>query len=186
MCVSCRQNVFRRLSMHDNVESGLTLRGEGTTGNQVLDSDFFGNHNPADQGSSGIGLGIKFGSGADNIVRGCRAFNNADDGFDFGDFASPIDIQHNWAFGNGVNRWNVAGWKSNGNGFTFGGGSPPAAASHSVRHNAAWGNIHNGFADGESGRAAAVQQHRLPQRRHRLRPAHHPGDAALQRGDRQR
>ncbi|MFC4999379.1 sigma-70 family RNA polymerase sigma factor [Dactylosporangium cerinum] len=148
VCVSCRQNVFRRLSMHDNVESGLTLRGEGTTGNQVLDSDFFGNHNPADQGSSGIGLGIKFGSGADNIVRGCRAFNNADDGFDFGDFASPIDIQHNWAFGNGVNRWNVAGWKSNGNGFTFGGGSPPAAASHSVRHNAAWGNIHNGFADG--------------------------------------
>ncbi|MFI5909878.1 sigma-70 family RNA polymerase sigma factor [Dactylosporangium sp. NPDC051541] len=148
VCLSCKQNVFQRLSMHDNVESGLTLRGEGTVGNQVLDSDFYANRDPSDQGSSGIGMAIKFGSGADNIVRGCRAFNNADDGFDFGDFASPIDVQHNWAFGNGVNRWNVAGWKSNGNGFTFGGGSPPAAASHSVRHNAAWGNIHNGFADG--------------------------------------
>ncbi len=148
VCMSCNHNVFLRLSMHDNVESGLTLRGDGTTGNQVLDSDFFNNHNPADQGQSGIGMAIKFGSGEDNLVRGCRAFDNADDGFDFGDFASAIDIVHNWAYGNGVNRWNVAGWRSNGNGFTFGGGSPPASASHSVRHNAAWDNIHDGFADG--------------------------------------
>ncbi|WP_433203144.1 sigma-70 family RNA polymerase sigma factor [Dactylosporangium sp. CS-047395] len=148
VCLSCAQNVFQRLSLHDNVESGLTLRGAGTTGNQVLDSDFWANHNPADQGQTGIGLGIKFGSGDGNVVRGCRAFGNADDGFDFGEFASPIDIQHNWAFGNGVNRWNVPGWRSNGNGFTFGGGSPVVAASHSVRHNAAWANVHDGFADG--------------------------------------
>ncbi|WP_433043635.1 sigma-70 family RNA polymerase sigma factor [Dactylosporangium sp. CS-033363] len=148
VCLSCEQNVFQRLSLHDNVESGLTLRGAGTTGNQVLDSDFWANHNPADQGQSGIGLGIKFGSGDGNVVRGCRAFDNADDGFDFGEFAGPIDIQHNWAFGNGVNRWNVSGWRGNGNGFTFGGGSPVVGASHSVRHNAAWENGHDGFADG--------------------------------------
>ena len=42
----------------------------------------------------------------------------------------------------------MAGWRSNGNGFTFGGGSPPASASLNVRHNAAWDNIHDGFADG--------------------------------------
>jgi hypothetical protein len=148
VCLSCKYNIFADLSMHDNVESGLTLRGDGTTGNQVLDSDFFNTHNPADQGQTGIGMGIKFGSGEGNSVRGCRAFDNADDGFDFGDFASAIDIQHNWAYGNGVNRWSVAGWRSNGNGFTFGGGTPPASASLSVRHNAAWDNIHDGFADG--------------------------------------
>jgi pectate disaccharide-lyase len=148
VCLSCRYNIFLRLSLHDNVESGLTLRGDGTIGNQVLDSDFFNNHNPADQGQTGIGMGIKFGAGEGNIVRGCRAFDNADDGFDFGDFASAIDIQHNWAYGNGVNRWNVADWRSNGNGFTFGGGSPPASGSLTVRHNAAWDNIHDGFADG--------------------------------------
>ncbi|GIH16806.1 sigma-70 family RNA polymerase sigma factor [Rugosimonospora africana] len=148
VCLSCEYDVFLRLSMHDNVESGLTLRDDGTIGNQVLDSDFFNNHNPADQGQTGIGMGIKFGSGEDNIVRGCRAFDNADDGFDFGDFASAIDIQHNWAYGNGVNRWNVADWHSNGNGFTLGGGTPPASASLSMRHNAAWDNIHDGFADG--------------------------------------
>jgi pectate disaccharide-lyase len=138
VCLSCEYNIFLRLSMHDNVESGLTLRGDSTTGNQVLDSDFFNNHNPADQGQTGIGMGIKFGSGADNIVRGCRAFDNADDGFDFGDFASAIDIQHNWAYGNGVNRWNVAGWR----------------------------------------RASAAEQHRVPQRRQRLRHARQPGDVA--------
>jgi RNA polymerase sigma factor (sigma-70 family) len=148
VCLSCRQNIFLRLALHDNVESGLTLRGAGTTGNQVLDSDFFNNHDPADQGQSGVGLAVKFGSGADNLVRGCRAFNNADDGFDFGEFTSPVTVEHNWAFGNGVNRWNVAGWRGNGNGFTFGGGSPPAGGAHTVRHNAAWGNVHHGFDDG--------------------------------------
>ncbi|GAA2371577.1 RNA polymerase sigma factor [Dactylosporangium salmoneum] len=128
----------------------LTLRDPGTTGNQVLDSDFFNNHDPAGHGESGVGLAVKFGAGEGNVVRGNRAFDNADDGFDFGDFASPVTVEHNWAYGNGVNRWNVEGWRSNGNGngFTFGGGSPPAGAGHTVRHNAAWDNVHHGFADG--------------------------------------
>ncbi|MET7419230.1 sigma-70 family RNA polymerase sigma factor [Dactylosporangium sp. NPDC005555] len=155
VCLACKHNVFRRLSVHDNVESGLTLRDDGTVDNQVLDSDFYRNRNPADRGQTGIGLGIKFGTGDGNVVRGCRAFDNADDGFDLGDFHSPVTLEYNWAYGNGVNRWSVRDWQSNGNGFTLGGGSPPAAAAHKLRHNAAWDNIHHGFAD--SGNNAALQ-----------------------------
>jgi RNA polymerase sigma factor (sigma-70 family) len=155
VCLACRHDVFRRLSVHDNVESGLTLRNDGTIGNQVLDSDFYRNRNPADQGRTGIGLGVKFGDGDGNVIRGCRAFDNADDGFDLGDFRSPVTLEYNWAYGNGVNRWGVRDWQSNGNGFTLGGGSPPAAAAHLLRHNAAWDNIHHGFTDG--GNRATLQ-----------------------------
>nr|WP_104788570.1 sigma-70 family RNA polymerase sigma factor [Streptomyces sp. QL37]PPQ59377.1 hypothetical protein C5F59_23950 [Streptomyces sp. QL37] len=43
VCRSCRNTVFRGLSLHDNAESGLTLRDAGTENNTVLDSDFYAN-----------------------------------------------------------------------------------------------------------------------------------------------
>ena len=147
VCVSCRYNVFQRLVIHDNVRSSLTLRDAGTVGNRVLDCDFFNNHDPADPGGVGIGLAVKFGAGEDNVIRGNRAFNNAADGFDLGSFASAVAVEYNWAYGNGVNRWNLPNWESNGVGFRLGGGSAGPAA-HAVRHNAAWSNVGHGFYDG--------------------------------------
>jgi RNA polymerase sigma factor (sigma-70 family) len=150
VCVSCRGNTFRRLSIHDNVRSGLTLRDPGTVDNQVLDSDFYRNYDPADQGRSGVGLAIKFGAGAGNVVRGCRAFDNADSGFDLGEFADAVRLEYNWAYGNGVNRWSAPIWQSNADGFHLGGGPP---APHVLRHNASWANAGHGFSDGgNSGR----------------------------------
>ncbi|MFY1632777.1 sigma-70 family RNA polymerase sigma factor [Solwaraspora sp. WMMB335] len=148
VCVSCRDNVFRRLSMHHNARSGLTLRDDGTTGNQVLDSDFYANYDPAEAGGAGIGLAIKFGSGTGNVIRGCRAFDNASDGFDVGHFADPVTLAANWAYGNGVNRWDVTGWRGPADGFRLGGGSPAPATAHLLRGNAAWDNTGHGFADG--------------------------------------
>ncbi|MGX7674206.1 sigma-70 family RNA polymerase sigma factor [Plantactinospora sp. DSM 117369] len=158
VCVACRHNVFRRLSMHDNVRSGLTLREPGTVGNQVLDSDFFGNYDPADRGRSGVGLAVKFGSGEGNLVRGCRAFDNAATGFDVGHFAGSVRLEHNWSYGNGVNRWGAAEWQSNADGFRLGGGNPAPAAPHVLRQNAAWDNAGHGFADG--GNPGAVRLER--------------------------
>ncbi|MEV4489593.1 sigma-70 family RNA polymerase sigma factor [Micromonospora coxensis] len=145
VCRSCVATVFRRLSMHDNARSALTLRDPGTVGNQVLDSDFYRNYDPADNGGSGIGLGVKFGDGEGNVVRGNRAFHNADDGFDFGAFDSPLTVERNWSYGNGQNRWRVPDWDSNGYGFSLGGGVATPAAAHRVRDNAAWGNRGHGF-----------------------------------------
>jgi hypothetical protein len=140
VCRACRFNVFQRLSLHDNVRSGLLLRDPGTIGNKVLDSDFFANR---DQAGGGIGLGIGFGNGDGNLVRGNRAFDNASAGFDLGGaFTSAVTVEYNWSYGNAI-------------GFTFGGGSPPAAAAHRIRHNAAWGNTGHGFTD--EGNTAALQ-----------------------------
>jgi hypothetical protein len=155
VCRACRANIFQRLSMHDNVRSGLTLRDPGTIGNQVLDSDFFGNYDPSDRGRSGVGLAIKFGAGTDNLVRGCRAFDNADSGFDVGHFADAVRLEYNWSYGNGVNRWQAADWQANADGFHLGGGSPAPAAAHVLQHNAAWDNVGNGFSDG--GNPGALQ-----------------------------
>jgi len=156
VCRACTHTIFRRLSMHGNVESGLTLRDPGTTDNQVLDSDFFANYDPADGGRTGMGLGIRFGSGDGNLIRGNRAYGNSDNGIDVGSFGSPVTIEDNWAYDNGINRWNATDWRANANGFMLGGGpSPIPAVAHRLRHNAAWGNIHDGFADG--GNAGAME-----------------------------
>jgi RNA polymerase sigma factor (sigma-70 family) len=148
VCTSCRGNVFAALSIHDNVRSGLTLRDEGTVDNQVLDSDFYRNYDPREKGRAGVGLAIKFGDGTGNVVRGCRAFDNADSGFDVGHFADPVRLERNWAYGNGTNRWNAPEWQANADGFHLGGGSPAPAAAHELRDNAAWDNAGHGFADG--------------------------------------
>jgi hypothetical protein len=47
-------------------------------------------------GNAGIGLAVKDGSGEGNVVRGKRAFNNADNGIDLGRFASPVILERNW------------------------------------------------------------------------------------------
>jgi RNA polymerase sigma factor (sigma-70 family) len=135
-CLSCTNNVFERLVVHDNTGVGLMLRDNGTAGNQVLDSDFFANR--------GSGLAVQFGNGDGNLLRGNRAYRNGGDGINLGAFGSRVRVQYNWSFRNGAN------------GFAVGGGSPnPAAAAHQVRHNAAWGNDGHGFVD--EGNAAAIE-----------------------------
>lgn len=138
VCRGCAHTVFQDLSIHDNAESGLTLRDAGTEANSVLDSDFYDNHGP--DGRGGVGLAIKFGSGAGNLVKGCRTYDNADEGVDLGGFTSPVTVESNWSFGNG-------------NGFTLGGGNTRAVVAHVVRNNAAWDNTGLGFNDeGNPGR----------------------------------
>ncbi|WP_306215065.1 sigma-70 family RNA polymerase sigma factor [Actinoplanes sp. RD1] len=134
VCSGCQGSTFRHLTMRGNARSGLQLRDAGTSGNQVLDSDF--------TGGAGTGLSIQFGSGTGNVVRGNRFAGNALAGVDLGAFGSPVTLEYNWAYGNG------------GSGFVLGGGTPPAAAAHRLRHNAAWSNGSHGFSD--EGNTAAL------------------------------
>jgi hypothetical protein len=143
VCRACTNTVFRHLSMHGNARSGLLLRDQGTAGNQVLDSDFYDNRDPAST-DSGTGLGIQFGAGEGNLVRGNRAWGNATVGFDLGGFASPVTLEYNWAYRNDQN------------GFALAGGRPAVAPAHSLRHNAAWDNGGHGFTDDGGGGAVEL------------------------------
>jgi len=81
------------------------------------------------------------------VFRGCRSWNNADDGWDF--FASDdvVTIEDSWAFLNGkvVSGSNSAG---DGNGFKLGGapnGAGQGGAVHIVRNSFAFDNRACGF-----------------------------------------
>ncbi|WP_330320605.1 sigma-70 family RNA polymerase sigma factor [Streptomyces clavifer] len=139
VCRGCRNTVFRGLSLHHNAKSGLTLRDAGTEDNSVLDSDF---HSNGPKPGGGVGLGVKFGSGGGNVVRGCRAFGNGADGIDLGGFTTPVTVESSWSY-------------RNGNGFTLGGGGTTAEVAHVLTDDAAWDNTGLGFND--EGNAGAVR-----------------------------
>jgi RNA polymerase sigma factor (sigma-70 family) len=154
VCLSCQHNIFRRLSIHDNGRTGLQLRDDNTIGNQILDSDFFANHNDDEAGESADGLAIELGSGTGNVVRGCRVYENSDDGLGLHEFTSPVTIDATWSFGNGVNRWQIADFKGDGYGFKLGGGDPAVPVDHVITNSAAWDNATYGFT--ESGNAGTL------------------------------
>ncbi|GAA1368459.1 hypothetical protein GCM10009661_24540 [Catellatospora chokoriensis] len=147
VCRACRDSVFRRLWLHDNGDTALTLRDAGTQGNQVLDSDFARNHDTVDRGGSADGLAIKNGAGAGNVVRGCRFAENSGDGLDLSNFTDPVTVVGNWAYGNGHNRWDIAAFNGPGNGLKLGGGAPAPAVAHVVVDNASWDNAGYGFTE---------------------------------------
>ncbi|WP_430784195.1 right-handed parallel beta-helix repeat-containing protein [Actinoplanes sp. G11-F43] len=146
-CAGCNNNVFDRLKTYHNYETGFQLQG-ASAGNQILNLDSYGNRDPRKNGESADGLGIKEGSGAGNVVRGARLWNNVDDGFDAWMFTSPITIQNSVAYGNGYNRWSIPNFSGDGNGLKLGGssGTGPAAA-HAVSNTFSWGNAAHGFTD---------------------------------------
>lgn len=147
LCRSCQHSVFRALSLHDNGRTGLLLRDEGTVGNLVVDSDSFHNRDPDTNGEAADGLGIEYGSGADNVVRGCRLYENADDGLGLNEFTGAVRIERSWSFGNGVNRWGIQPFHGDGYGFKLGGGEPAPAVDHVVTDSAAWDNAGYGFTE---------------------------------------
>ena len=157
VCHSCGHSVFRLLSIHDNAETGLLLRGEDTVGNQIVDSDFFHNHDDAGHGEFSDGLGIEYGSGAGNVIRGCRLYENADDGLGLNEFTSPVTIDGTWSFGNGVNRWNIPDFDGDGYGFKLGGGDQATPVDHVITNSAAWDNATYGFT--ESGNVGRLTVH---------------------------
>ncbi|WP_455355281.1 right-handed parallel beta-helix repeat-containing protein [Streptomyces sp. SYSU K217416] len=148
--------VFKNLTTHGNGDSGFTLRGEGTTGNLIENLDSYNNYDAKNHGQNADGLAIKFGSGSGNRVIGARLYNNADDGVDLWQWASPVRIERSWAYGNGVNRWRDSAFEGNGNGFKLGGGG--ASAAHVVTNNAAWDNTQHGFT--ENSNPGALRLHR--------------------------
>jgi RNA polymerase sigma factor (sigma-70 family) len=149
VCLSCRYDTFQRLSVHDNLDTGLDLLQDNTIGNQIVDSDFYRNHDDATKGRNADGIGIKFGSGAGNTVRNCRVYENADDGLDLWSFAGAVTVTGTWAWGNGVNRWGVPDWKGDGAGFRLGGDG--VSAAHVLTDDAAWDNAGNGFTGVDNG-----------------------------------
>lgn len=140
-------NIIERLHVHDNQAPGIFITSGAS--NLVLNCDSHNNYDPLEDGGNGDGFGCH-SDGGDNVLRGCRAWSNSDDGFDFINAPGTCTVEHSWAFKNGfVPDTNMAA--GNGAGFKSGGfGSPPKIPSsgvprHVIRFNLAFRNRSQGF-----------------------------------------
>lgn len=140
-------NVLERLHVHDNEAPGIFITSGGS--NLILNCDSHNNYDPLEDGGNGDGFGCH-SPGANNVMRGCRAWWNSDDGFDFINAPGTCVVEHSWAFRNGyVPETTMAA--GNGAGFKSGGfGSPPnipagGVPRHVIRFNLAFRNRAQGF-----------------------------------------
>jgi hypothetical protein len=133
-------DTFELLDLHHGFGSGLFV-DTGQGGNLILNSDSHDNYDKdgsQGDGQNADGFGVHYQTtGPSTIIRGCRAWNNSDDGYDFISQEVPITIENSFASANGH------GSGGNGNGFKI--GSSQTGVRHIVQNNVAWGNKAAGF-----------------------------------------
>lgn len=133
-------NVFELLNLHHGFGPGLFI-DTGNGGNLVLNCDSHDNYDKdgsQGDGQNGDGFGVHYqASGPSTTIRGCRAWNNSDDGYDYISQEVPVVTESSFAMSNG------RGSEGNGNGFKV--GSSKNGIRHIVRNNVAWKNKAAGF-----------------------------------------
>ena len=143
ICLSSGGNiVIEGCVSHDNGLEGIKLTG-GAHDNLILNCDSYRNYDAVNHGENADGFAAKSGIGTGNIFRGCRAWLNADDGWDFYGCPVTVTIDSCWAFRNGINVWNDAAFAGDGNAFKLGGAGD--TAEHTITRSIAFDNAHNGF-----------------------------------------
>jgi len=139
-------NIFELLRLHDNEGTGLNI-ANNVDNNLVLNCDFYNNHDPhtAIPGGNADGCSIAYvyernGNERRNVIRGCRAWNNSDDGFDFWQNEGIVTIDSTWAFNNGYDH-------GDGNGFKMGttSGTPESSPQRIVENSISSANSQNGI-----------------------------------------
>ncbi len=124
---------------------GISI-GAGSVNALVLNCDSYRNAEISGKGENGDGFAAKEGTGT--VFRGCRAWENADDGWDVYGSNQPALIDSCWSFGNGVNYWPdlITSYQGDGNGFKLGGGGGvDGNAPNVVLHSFAFSNVSKGF-----------------------------------------
>lgn len=133
-------NILEQLVTRENGDSGLQLH-TGAAFNLVLNCDSYSNYDAGNHGENADGFAAKFGLGEGNAFAGCRAWGNADDGFDFWEAGHGVDVENCWAFRNGVNVWADPAFAGDGNGFKLGHGG----GAHVLLACVAYGHPHHGI-----------------------------------------
>ncbi len=121
-------NIIENCAFYENQDSGLQI-DDGAANNQIINCDSYFNKDATDGNADGFACKLLAGTG--NSFKGCRAWQNSDDGWD-GLLTAPNDnisttYDSCWCFMNGYLKSGVAS-KGNGNGFKMGG--------NELRHNA--------------------------------------------------
>lgn len=108
---------FERINSHHNGH-GMGIRNE-CSNNLVLNSDFHHNSDPMTSYGNADGLAIAYhSSSVTNTIRGCRMWNNSDDGLDLWDNNGNLILENSWAWKNGYHADGTPA--GDGCGFKFG------------------------------------------------------------------
>lgn len=122
MHVSGSYNIFEFCAFYENADTGLQF-DNGASNNQIINCDSYYNIDPAEGNADGFA--VKLNVGSNNSFKGCRAWQNSDDGWDglltagFGQNPSTT-YDSCWAFLNGYKK-DMTASSGNGNGLKMGG-----------------------------------------------------------------
>ncbi|HET6333095.1 MAG TPA: right-handed parallel beta-helix repeat-containing protein [Polyangiales bacterium] len=127
--ISGSHNTIERVVTHGCSDSGIQITANSSdaadatraANNTVINCDSYENYDEANSGENADGFAAKLYIGPGNVFRGCRAWNNADDGWDL--FASDdvVVIENCWAISNGKIGPSQNNTNGDGNGFKLGG-----------------------------------------------------------------
>jgi hypothetical protein len=152
--VTGSHDIVEQCIVHDCQDTGILIATAQTgtpavtipdsgSYNTILNCDSYHNNDTATNGANADGFGAKKpdtgADGAGNVFDGCRSWDNADDGFDFFGWISPVEVKNSWAFNMGGT---TAGGGSNGNGFKM--GSAGLNVKHIMSNVFAFNNTGNG------------------------------------------
>ncbi|MBN1129208.1 MAG: right-handed parallel beta-helix repeat-containing protein [Chitinispirillaceae bacterium] len=143
-------NILENLNVHHCEAPGIFITSGGN--NVIVNCDSHDNYDPLEGGGNGDGFGghVNATSNTGNVFRGCRAWNNSDDGYDCINCDAALLFEHCWSWSNGYvpGTMTAAG---NGAGFKIGGfGNPPSGypspvPQHTVRFCVSFNNRAQGF-----------------------------------------
>ncbi len=144
-------NTFEAIDTHHHMGPGMFI-AKGSN-NLVLNVDSHHNYDPYSKSGAGQnadGFGVHIGANQPgNVLRGCRAWANTDDGYDFINAGSVVTVENSWAWRHGYYPGTTTSIPAgNGNGFKvggFGGAYQANAPQHIARFNVAFNNKASGF-----------------------------------------
>jgi hypothetical protein len=155
LAISGSNNVVEDVIVHECGDTGIQITAPSdqatdqtrAANNQILNCDSWGNLDSATGGENADGFAAKLRIGPGNSFKGCRAWNNADDGWDLFAADDVVKIDGCWAFSNGkpIGGSNPQG---DGNGFKLGGapnGTGQGGAVHLVSGSFGFENKACGF-----------------------------------------
>lgn len=118
--ITGHHSVIERCRAYANLNTGINVGAPGSHA-LIVDCESFRNVDYPTRGQNADGFGAKFDVGPGIVFRGCRAWENADDGFDLWKAPHPVRIENCVAYRNGLDLWGIEGFTGNGNGFKVGG-----------------------------------------------------------------
>jgi hypothetical protein len=138
--------IFEQLNIHHNSNGGI-FKG---VANYFLNCDFHHNADPNTGYQNGDGMDVSRVNSTENtgsiILEGCRAWNNADDGFDTWHCDDLVTYINCWSFNNGVREDGVT-IGGDGDGFKLGATSTMylTTVKRRVQNCIAYHNMRHGF-----------------------------------------